>query len=41
MNTHFDRVSAKHVGFSIQPEHYPVFQNGIVAALKAHGATEP
>jgi len=38
MNTHFNRVSSKHVGFGIQPEQYPLFQNGIISALKAHGA---
>jgi hemoglobin-like flavoprotein len=37
MAHHFERISAKHTGFGIQPEHYPVFKNGIINALKENG----
>lgn len=34
MHVHLNRISAKHVGFGIKPEHYPVFSEGLIASFK-------
>lgn len=34
MNTHLRRISNKHVGFGIKPQHYPIFFENLFVAFK-------
>jgi len=33
MHVHFDRVSHKHIGLGIQPEHYTLFKGGLASSF--------